>query len=171
MLFNLIIQLFLGVALELVHSYWRVTLVYLSGVLAGSIATSFFKPTTGLIGASGGVYSLITAHLASVILNWHEMESAKIQLFVFLILCSSNIGTEIYQSHINPNNNIGHIAHVSGAISGLLVGIGVLRNLNVRPYEKKIWWLAVSIYFSLMVSGVLCIIFGKSFENFNSVVH
>lgn len=39
-LMNLIIQIFLGVALELVHHWWRVALVYLAGVAAGSMGTS-----------------------------------------------------------------------------------------------------------------------------------
>ena len=55
---NLIIQIFLGVALELVHHWWRVALVYLAGVLAGSMGTSIVNPNIYLAGASGGVYAL-----------------------------------------------------------------------------------------------------------------
>lgn len=65
---NLIIQIFLGVALELVHHWWRVALVYLAGVLAGSMGTSIVNPTIYLAGASGGVYALITAHIATIIM-------------------------------------------------------------------------------------------------------
>lgn len=65
---NLIIQIFLGVALELVHHWWRVTLVYLAGVAAGSMGTSITNPRIFLAGASGGVYALITAHIATIIM-------------------------------------------------------------------------------------------------------
>lgn len=65
---NLIVQIFLGVALELVHCWWRVALVYLAGVLAGSMGTSITDPRIFLAGASGGVYALITAHIATIIL-------------------------------------------------------------------------------------------------------
>lgn len=41
---------------------------YLSGVIAGSLGTSIISPDRNLIGASGGVYALITAHIAAVIL-------------------------------------------------------------------------------------------------------
>ena len=34
----------------------------------GSLASSVFDPFTALVGASGGVYALITAQLANVIL-------------------------------------------------------------------------------------------------------
>ena len=45
-------------------------LVYIFGVLAGSLTTSIFRPTVYLSGASGGVYALITAHLGTVIMNF-----------------------------------------------------------------------------------------------------
>ena len=40
--------------------------MYLAGVIAGSLGTSVSDPTVYLAGASGGVYALITAHLASI---------------------------------------------------------------------------------------------------------
>lgn len=67
-LMNLIIQIFLGIALELVHQWWRVALVYLAGVIAGSMGTSIVNPEISLAGASGGVYALITAHIATIIM-------------------------------------------------------------------------------------------------------
>lgn len=64
---NVFMQIFLGVPLELVHSWWRVALVYLAGGLAGSIGHSLTGPIA-LVGASGGVYALIVAHIATVIM-------------------------------------------------------------------------------------------------------
>lgn len=52
----------------MVHRGWRVLLIYLSGVLAGSLATSIADPSVYLAGASGGVYALITAHVATIII-------------------------------------------------------------------------------------------------------
>uniref|UniRef100_A0A182JVE6 Rhomboid-like protein n=1 Tax=Anopheles christyi TaxID=43041 RepID=A0A182JVE6_9DIPT len=68
LIMNLLVQIFLGVALELVHCWWRVALVYLAGVVAGSMGTSLFTPRVFLAGASGGVYALITAHIATIIM-------------------------------------------------------------------------------------------------------
>lgn len=58
-------QLFLGILLELVHKWWRVGIVYICGVIAGSLATSLSDPEVFLAGASGGVYALIAAHLGN----------------------------------------------------------------------------------------------------------
>ena len=53
--FNTLVQLVLGIPLEMVHGAWRVAAVYTSGVLAGSLWTSAVKPGVFLSGASGGV--------------------------------------------------------------------------------------------------------------------
>ncbi|ERL87881.1 hypothetical protein D910_05269, partial [Dendroctonus ponderosae] len=65
---NLVIQLVLGVPLEMVHKWWRVLLLYFAGVIAGSLATSITDPRVRLAGASGGVYCLLTAHIATIIM-------------------------------------------------------------------------------------------------------
>lgn len=96
-LMNLIIQIFLGVALELVHQWWRVALVYLAGVLAGSMGTSIVNPEVSLAGASGGVYALIAAHLATIIM---VSSSIIIENFIFLI------GN--YSLSLSSKNRIGH---------------------------------------------------------------
>jgi rhomboid-related protein 1/2/3 len=65
---NLFVQLLLGLPLEMVHRWWRVLIVYVAGVVAGSLGTSVFDPYTRLAGASGGVYALLFAHIATIIL-------------------------------------------------------------------------------------------------------
>ncbi|XP_072934187.1 rhomboid-related protein 2 isoform X2 [Epargyreus clarus] len=163
LLVNLLVQLFLGVPLEMVHKWWRVTLVYLAGVVAGSLATSLTDPRVYLAGASGGVYALIAAHIATIVMNWAEMEFAIIQLLVFLLLAAVDIGTAIYYRYYkHMTQNIGYVAHFAGAVAGLLVGIGVLRNLEKRKWEKRLWWAAVVLYFALMLAGVLANIFWTS---------
>lgn len=52
-----------------------------------------------------------------------------------------------------------HTLHFILIIAGLLVGIGVLRNLEKRKWEKRLWWAAVVLYFTLMLAGILANIF------------
>ena len=61
-------------------------LVYLFGVLAGSLTTSIFRPTVYLSGASGGVYALITAHLGTVIMNFRYFPIRKCPFIVHFIV-------------------------------------------------------------------------------------
>jgi rhomboid-related protein 1/2/3 len=52
--------------------------VYLAGILAGSLWTSLLIPGVFLSGASSGVYALITAHLATVIMNFRCVEINRV---------------------------------------------------------------------------------------------
>ncbi|XP_047724821.1 rhomboid-related protein 2 isoform X3 [Prionailurus viverrinus] len=64
---NLVMQLMLGIPLEMVHKGLRVGLVYLAGVIAGSLASSIFDPLRYLVGASGGVYALMGGYFMNVL--------------------------------------------------------------------------------------------------------
>ena len=50
----------------------RVVIVYLAGVVFGSVGGSLPSPTSYLAGASAGVYALIAAHVSTLIMNWKE---------------------------------------------------------------------------------------------------
>lgn len=92
LMFNLMVQLLVGLPLEMVHGGGRIGVIYMAGVLAGSLATSVFDPDVYLVGASGGVYALLAAHLANVLLNYNNMEFGILRLLgVFLIGITKNI--------------------------------------------------------------------------------
>ncbi|TNN02178.1 hypothetical protein fugu_009665 [Takifugu bimaculatus] len=70
---NLLMQLLLGIPLELVHKGFEVGMVYMAGVLAGSLCSSIFDPHSALVGASGGVYALIGGYFMNAVVNFREM--------------------------------------------------------------------------------------------------
>lgn len=65
---NLFVQIMLGIPLEMVHRWWRILIIYLAGVVSGSLFTSIIDPEVYLAGASGGVYALLAAHIATIIM-------------------------------------------------------------------------------------------------------
>lgn len=73
---NIVIQLILGVTLELSQRGWlgklKLLTLYMAGVLLGSLAHTIISPAGYLCGASAGLYTLIAAHLATLIINWTE---------------------------------------------------------------------------------------------------
>lgn len=83
--FNLLVQLLVGLPLEMVHGYGRIACVYIAGVLAGSLGTSVFDPDVYLVGASGGVYALLAAHLANVMLNYNNMQYGFLRIVGVLL--------------------------------------------------------------------------------------
>lgn len=152
---NLLVQIMLGIPLEMVHKWWRVLIIYLAGVVAGSLGTSVSDPRVYLAGASGGVYALITAHVATILMNWSQMEFAVLQLLVFLVVTSADIGQAIYNRYVlATDDQVGYVAHFAGAIAGLLVGINVLRNLEVKTWEKVVWWASIITYTALMTAAI-----------------
>ena len=50
----------------------RVAGLYFAGAILGSLGASVVDQERYLVGASGAVYALIFAHLATLILNWKE---------------------------------------------------------------------------------------------------
>lgn len=86
--------------------------------------------------------------------NWAEMDYAIPQLFVFLVFCLTDLGLSTIRHINNYQNQVGYVAHLCGAIAGLLVGIFILRNLKVHRWEKKLWWFAVTLYVLLMLTGI-----------------
>jgi membrane associated rhomboid family serine protease len=106
-LINVAFELLVGLPLEMSQGTWRVALVYLTGVAAGSLGSSCFEPSVNLAGASGGVYALISAHLATLILNWEEdtlilrrrIRSAKIKRVHTWVRVSDQIRDTYFQEN------------------------------------------------------------------------
>lgn len=89
--------------------------------------------------------------------NWNEMKMPFIQLIFFGFLAFYDLGYSIYDHYILLiPTNVGIIAHVGGAVSGILVGIYTLRNINITSFEKYVWWIALSIY--IIFVGVVILI-------------
>lgn len=76
----------MGIPLEMVHGWWRVSLLYFLGVIAGSLTTSVTDPWVRLAGASGGVYCLLTAHIATIIMvKKNQKAQSLIVIFIFFL--------------------------------------------------------------------------------------
>lgn len=66
------------------------------------------------------------------------------------------MGKSIYDRYVlDINANIGYAAHFAGAVAGLLVGINLLRNLNVTRKERVLWWFSIITYITLMCTAIV----------------
>lgn len=70
----------------MVHGSARIGCVYMAGVVAGSLGTSVFDTDVYLVGASGGVYALLAAHLSNVLLNYNNMEFGLFRLLGIFVI-------------------------------------------------------------------------------------
>ena len=55
-------------------------------MVSGSLGTSVFDTDVYLVGASGGVYALLAAHLANVLLNYNNMEFGIVRLIGIFVI-------------------------------------------------------------------------------------
>lgn len=155
--FNLVIQLLIGLPLEMVHGSVRIGVVYMAGVLAGSLGTSVFDPNVYLLGASGGVYALLSAHLANVVLNYNQMEFGLLRIFGLFVIASTDFGYAVYERYVvkDEYGQTSYVAHFAGAAAGLTLGLVVLKNFEQKLHEQFYWWLSLTIYLGCMISAII----------------
>ena len=94
---NVTVQLILGVPLEMVHGFFRIALIFLAGVFSGSVAASVFDSSVVLAGSGGGVFSLLSAHLANLVLHYDTISRPYLKLTGLLGVASVEIGFAIYR--------------------------------------------------------------------------
>ena len=160
-IFNVCVQLAVGVPLEMVHGSLRIGTVYLAGVLAGSLGNSCFDSSSYLAGASGGVYALLAAHLANVLLNFSEQQLSVVRLAFIFVLASSDVGFAIWDRYSSEDElpPIGYVAHLTGALAGLTLGLVVLQNFEQRLHTQCVWWAALVVYAALAAGAILWNVF------------
>ncbi|XP_043280594.1 protein rhomboid-like isoform X1 [Venturia canescens] len=157
LLFNLGVQLVVGLPLEMVHGSLRIGAVYMAGVLAGSLGTSVFDTDVYLVGASGGVYALLAAHLANVLLNYNNMEFGIVRLVGIFTIASADVGFAIYDRYAAEQMGppVSYVAHLTGALAGLTIGLLVLKNFEQRLHEQLLWWVALGVYAACTIFAIM----------------
>lgn len=164
---NLLFQLLIGILLEIVHGPLRMIIIYFAGVIAGSLATAVIDSNVYLCGASAGVYALLAAYLANIVMNWSEMNwlFRLVRLVFLAVYATIDIGTALYRRYLaDEESKTAYMAHVFGAIAGFLIGIVILRNIKKKLHEQVLFWIALCVYIIMDVL-LLCIYIGMEFSN------
>lgn len=164
LLSNLVMQLLFGVVLEVVHGPLRISSIYLGGVACGALATSVSAPGFFLAGASGGVYAVQYAHLSNLVMNWDEIRYPIPQVALIGIFSLVDTGYALYDTFfVQEPSHVGHLAHIGGALCGILLGVCVLRNLKKLPWEHYLR-IGSAILLSVLVTIVVLVnIFSTSY--------
>ncbi|XP_032829429.1 rhomboid-related protein 2 [Petromyzon marinus] len=144
---NLIVQLILGLPLELVHKGHRVGLVYLAGVVAGSLASSVFDPCVQLVGASGGGYALIGGYFMNVVVNFKEMKPlfGVFRLLFIGSIVLSDVGVAIYRRFIAKEiaQQVSFVAHIAGGLAGVSMGYVVFTSYDQSLVKDPRFWVCL----------------------------
>ncbi|XP_044277263.1 rhomboid-related protein 2 [Varanus komodoensis] len=160
---NLLLQLLLGIPLELVHKGHRVGLVYIAGVIGGSLASSIFDPLQGLVGASGGVYALIGGYFMNILVNFREMIPlfgvARL-LFIFSIV-GTDVGFALYRRFFSPVHGlqVSFVAHIAGGLAGMSVGYVIFSCFDKNFIKDPRFWVCITAYLSFVGFAVFFNVF------------
>ncbi|VDP01413.1 unnamed protein product [Heligmosomoides polygyrus] len=134
---NMCVQLLIGVGLEVVHKPWRIGPLYMMAVLTGALLQYTLDPKVYVVGASAGVYALLTAHLANVVINWAEMPGRWVRLALITIFLVFDIGTAIIRRFWSDDcDTVSHAAHIAGGITGFCFGVVILYNVVVSCFLR-----------------------------------
>lgn len=58
--------------------------------------------------------------------------------------------------------SVSYVAHLTGALAGLTIGLLVLKNFEQKLHEQLLWWIALGVY-------AACTIFAVVFNLVNTV--
>ncbi|CAL4068571.1 unnamed protein product [Meganyctiphanes norvegica] len=155
--FNTLVQVLVGIPLEMVHGSIRIGCLYLAGVVAGSLGTSVFNSDVYLVGASGGVYALLAAHLANVLINYNTMQFACVRLFGIAFVATTDMSFAVYEYFSSEMIGlpVSYIAHLTGALAGLTLGLVILKYFGKQPHEELVWWIALGGFTSCLVFAII----------------
>uniref|UniRef100_A0A670ZXP7 Rhomboid-related protein 2 n=1 Tax=Pseudonaja textilis TaxID=8673 RepID=A0A670ZXP7_PSETE len=164
---NLVLQLCLGIPLELVHKGHRVGAVYLAGVIGGSLASSICDPLLGLVGASGGVYALIGGYFMNILLVRGLLEhGVGIRFPIFLTICikflvGTDVGFALYRRFLSPSTGIqvSFVAHIAGGLAGMSVGYVIFSNFDKNFVKDPRFWICISAFLIFVILAVLFNVF------------
>ncbi|KAM6119095.1 LOW QUALITY PROTEIN: rhomboid-related protein 3 [Phoenicopterus ruber ruber] len=166
---NVVLQL-LVVPLEMVHGAARISFVYVAGVVAGSLAVSVADMTAPVVGSSGGVYAVVSAHLANIVMNWSGMKCQfkLLRMAVALICMSFEFGRAVWlrfhPSAYPPCPHPSFMAHLGGVMVGITLGVIILRNYEQRLQDQTLWWIFLSIYVIFVLFAIFWNIFAYSLD-------
>ncbi|KAJ3597665.1 hypothetical protein NHX12_001182 [Muraenolepis orangiensis] len=160
---NLLLQLILGILLEMVHKGFEVGMVYMAGVLAGSLASSIFDPQTVLVGASGGVYALLGGYFMNTVVNFREMirSLAFFRIFAILAYVGTDVGFAIYRRFLTEEAGlpVSFVAHIGGAVAGMSIGYVFFSDYDQKLLKDPRFWMCIAGYVIFMIAAVLFNVF------------
>lgn len=76
----------------------------------------------------------------------------------FYILASCDVGFAIYSRYAVESTaapSVSYVAHLTGALAGLTIGLLVLKNFEQKLHEQMMWWVALGVYAACTLFAVV----------------
>jgi len=142
--FNLIMQIKVGMDLEKSFGSVRLFLLYILCGVGGNLVSSCFLFNQIQAGASGSLFGLLGLMLVDVFANWSKLRRPVCNLVIVIITIILSVG-----SGMMPG--VDNFAHVGGLVVGLVGGFALLPHL-VKGNKRCVRFLVVLITFPLLIA-------------------
>lgn len=172
-LINMAALFFIGGAVEQSHGMFNTTLIFLISGVGGNILSAIFLPQYISVGASGGIFGLIGACLADIMLNWNilflksseddeKTRSRNIWAIVWItveLIVNILLGTTPY---------IDNFTHLGGLLYGFFCGLSTIESAvvgffgyredlcdKIRTFTIRFFGLIASVVFIMLTTAWL----------------
>ncbi|CAD7085716.1 unnamed protein product [Hermetia illucens] len=134
---NIFLQVITAFALETEQGYLNVFIIYNCGVFTGSLATSIFQRELLIVGSSAGVYSLLLSHVPHLVLNFSSLPYRYYRVVSVIVICLNDVLLTTFHciKESNTQPKIGLAAHISGGLSGLLLGFALFSGEKTYTFQ------------------------------------
>jgi rhomboid-related protein 1/2/3 len=154
--FNMLAQLLFGTPIERVHGTYRIMLLYEMGVIGGALVGGWADPMKIVVGASGGVYTILGAHWANMAIAWDAMKNGTVPPFARMFVLASLMGIDLFQYFFYRAGGTSYAVHLGGWLIGFAGGILVLRELEVDFWETWVVRpLALAVFVGLVAYSAM----------------
>ncbi|XP_064459304.1 rhomboid-related protein 2-like [Ornithodoros turicata] len=141
--FNVLVELVVCLPIGMVHSAWKVPVLYFVGVFYGALASSFL-PSLRLAGAAGGCHAILWSHYGDVLFSFREFKYGVVFFLAIPLLTAADICWHIFC-------RMSWVGHASGIFVGITVGKYCFFNRKLRKWELVIGALSALAMFVLFV--------------------
>lgn len=74
-----------------------------------------------------------------------------------LFAASVDVGFAIYSRYsdvVTSEPSVSYVAHLTGALAGLTIGLLVLKNFEQKLCDKLLWWVALGVYAAFTIFAI-----------------
>lgn len=94
------------------------------------------------------------------------------RLYIYTILVlfiGADLGSGIYRAIKSHGTNTSIGAHLGGAIVGLTLGLAILYNFDLKPWETTCKWVGVAVFCVAALFAIFWNAFWPGFEHWDTV--
>jgi len=158
---NMLALWFIGSAVEHCHGTRASIVLFVAPAIGGTILSAIFLPNYISVGASGGIFGLVGACVADIVLNWGLLfndfvnggnnKNGHVIVLVVLVL------DIVVNCLVGLTPFVDNFTHLGGMIFGFLCGTSTMKRVNTDIFgdDESISWWAITKRKAIRYFGII----------------